>query len=477
MDSVEEFLQENVDCEGDEDPNTAQKIYNVVAKIKKNRMQGRNTVEEILCLSAQWGYTVFYRNRKESNILSDIVVAHLTSIAIVRTWPYVLIMDTTCKTNKYNIPLLEAVGMTPIGKNFTVATAFMCNEQTMTYRWHGSILNDGFWTSQVLYFGVETTNRVERKHSVLKLWLSTCYGDLDTVFLNIDSLIKGQIVEIKTSLEISKLKEKYSAKSNVILTNISNKISHLGLKIWLEIKKASEMVENPENKCLHYIRKLHSLPCACELLGRCQYLLPLQEEDVYIFWRKLEIGVDIPNVHEGDMNSEMRDLTSILEEISTGPISKVQKVRRLIKVMKGRQKTNSTKRDKSYWKHVSIAYRKIGKSRGSGSGSRSTSGSGSSPSPRGRSRSPRCGGIRGRGRSTTVLPLYSNMDCTIGMLFIGFISEQDHFIQLQLRDGCPLSQMQVQWQYHQDVRVSGWAEPYHNWIVDWVMRYRETYPT
>ncbi|KAI5673797.1 hypothetical protein M9H77_14161 [Catharanthus roseus] len=28
---------------------SAQKIYNVVAKIKKNRMQGRNTVEEVLC--------------------------------------------------------------------------------------------------------------------------------------------------------------------------------------------------------------------------------------------------------------------------------------------------------------------------------------------------------------------------------------------------------------------------------------------
>ncbi|KAI5673516.1 hypothetical protein M9H77_13880 [Catharanthus roseus] len=94
----------------------------------RNRIQGRNTVEEILCLSSQRGYTVFHRNREESNVLSDIVVAHPTSIAMIRTWPYVLIMDTTYKMNKYNMPLLEAVGITPIGKNFTVATAFMCNE-------------------------------------------------------------------------------------------------------------------------------------------------------------------------------------------------------------------------------------------------------------------------------------------------------------------------------------------------------------
>ncbi|KAI5677922.1 hypothetical protein M9H77_08872 [Catharanthus roseus] len=50
---------------------SAQKIYNVVAKIKSNRMQGRNIVEEVLRLSAERGYTVFHRNREDSNVLSD----------------------------------------------------------------------------------------------------------------------------------------------------------------------------------------------------------------------------------------------------------------------------------------------------------------------------------------------------------------------------------------------------------------------
>ncbi|KAI5672475.1 hypothetical protein M9H77_12839 [Catharanthus roseus] len=77
------FREENVSC---------------AVRYMKNRMQERNTVEEVLCLSAQRSYTVFYRNCDDSNVLSDIVVAHLTSIQMMRTWPYVLIMDTT-----YNI--------------------------------------------------------------------------------------------------------------------------------------------------------------------------------------------------------------------------------------------------------------------------------------------------------------------------------------------------------------------------------------
>ncbi|KAI5656371.1 hypothetical protein M9H77_25164 [Catharanthus roseus] len=79
---------------------SAQKIYNVVSKIKRNWMQERNTIEEVLYLSTQRGYTIFHRNREESNVLSDIVIAHPTSIAMIRTLSYVLIMDTTYKTNK-----------------------------------------------------------------------------------------------------------------------------------------------------------------------------------------------------------------------------------------------------------------------------------------------------------------------------------------------------------------------------------------
>ncbi|KAI5663492.1 hypothetical protein M9H77_22815 [Catharanthus roseus] len=125
-----EQFRKNVGCAV-----SAKKIYNVVAKIKRNRMQGRNTVEEVLRLSIERGYTVFHRNREDNNVLSNIVVVHPTSIAMIRTWPYVLIMDTTYKTNKYNMPLLECVGMTPTGKNFTVATTFICLDISSILFW------------------------------------------------------------------------------------------------------------------------------------------------------------------------------------------------------------------------------------------------------------------------------------------------------------------------------------------------------
>ncbi|KAI5654708.1 hypothetical protein M9H77_31895 [Catharanthus roseus] len=179
------------------------KIYNVVAKIKRDRMQGRNTVEEVLCLSAERGYTVFYRNGEDSNVLSDIVVAHPTSIAMRRTWPYVLIMDTTYKMNK------ESGLMSVIDDVFSNSYHILCRrhiDQNVLTKLI-EMVKDGeaaqrVWSSQVIHFGVETTNHTESEHSVLKLWLSTRHGDLDTVLLNIDSLIQAQVSEIKYSLEI-----------------------------------------------------------------------------------------------------------------------------------------------------------------------------------------------------------------------------------------------------------------------------------
>ncbi|KAI5671022.1 hypothetical protein M9H77_11386 [Catharanthus roseus] len=289
---------------------------------------GKNTVEEVLRLSVERGYTVFHRNREDSNVLSDIVVAHPTSIAMIRTWLYVLIMDTTYKTNKYNMSLLECVGMTPTGKNFTWQQLLCAMNrerhtdeffnQSSTYILHMLCqMIRGLDISSVAFWGRNNEPGRERTFCV------------EAVAINVSR--QGQIAEIKYTLEISKLKEKYGAKSNPIMKNLSNKISHLGLKkIIDELKKACQMVEEPGSNYLHYLRKSYGLPCACELVNRCQYLIPIQEEDVHIFWRKLEIGYGIPEEHDRDMKSEMRDLTSLLQEISTGPISNVREVRQII---------------------------------------------------------------------------------------------------------------------------------------------------
>ncbi|KAI5652855.1 hypothetical protein M9H77_30042 [Catharanthus roseus] len=244
------------------------------------------------------------------------------------------------------MPLLEVVGMTPTGKNFTAASTFMRNEQATTYRWVIQQIKHLYFSNTMSTKNQEdvcetmskTTNQAESGHSVLKLWLSICHGDLDTVFLNIDSLIEGQIADIKASLEFSKTKEKRNAKSN------------------------------------HIFYILH---------------------DINAFWKTLEIGGPHSSAQQQDTDSEMHSLTDLLHQISTGPISKVREMRRLAKGVLnpvlpedlGVTLTSPPEIQKS-----------SGSVSGSGTVSRSLSGSGSGLGSRGRGRLPRAPRERGRGR-------------------------------------------------------------------------------
>ncbi|KAI5677445.1 hypothetical protein M9H77_08395 [Catharanthus roseus] len=319
-------------------------------------------------------------NFEDNNVLSDIVVAHPTSIEMMRTWSYVLIMNTTYKTNKLrlmdgffnrlSIYTFQIICQQRIKKMFVFMsqrrhidqnllaklTELTKDEEVASQFVNGSrkkLLNEideqeylrkldtlqtkgksrpnllhylfntwlnpfthkfvRCWTKSVMHFGVETTNRAESEHSVLKLWLSTCHGDLHIVFLNIDSLIDGQIADIKASLEFSKTKEKFNAKDNQILKM---------------------------------------------LVG------------IEAFWKTLEIGICHPSTRQQDMDSEMHSLTDLFHQISTEPISKVREMRHLAKgvlspvlpegsgvtltsplevaITKERKKMNSTKRDKSH---------------------------------------------------------------------------------------------------------------------------------
>ncbi|KAI5676435.1 hypothetical protein M9H77_07385 [Catharanthus roseus] len=105
---MESLLEKNLDC-----AMSKQTIYNVRTKMKKKRIEGRNMVEEVLHQCNKQGYRCYWRNCKENNILSDIVVAHSVSILIIRTWLFVLIMKTRYKTNKIHIDQNIVGNLTP----------------------------------------------------------------------------------------------------------------------------------------------------------------------------------------------------------------------------------------------------------------------------------------------------------------------------------------------------------------------------
>ena len=67
---------------------------------------------------------------------------------LLNSFNIVFLMDSTYKTNKYRLPLLEIVGVTSTGLTFSAAFAFLSSEKQNNFIWALERLRGLFMTSE-----------------------------------------------------------------------------------------------------------------------------------------------------------------------------------------------------------------------------------------------------------------------------------------------------------------------------------------
>ena len=75
------------------------------------------------------------RVHESSRVVSDIFWTHPDSLKLLNAFSNVLLMDTTYKTNKYRLPLLEVVGVTSTGLTFSAAFVLMATKRQNNFIW------------------------------------------------------------------------------------------------------------------------------------------------------------------------------------------------------------------------------------------------------------------------------------------------------------------------------------------------------
>ncbi|TYG95711.1 hypothetical protein ES288_A11G289900v1 [Gossypium darwinii] len=95
--------------------------------------QDENNVLMLLLNDKQF-FTEFSENNI-SNELENLFFIHPRSLDIWHAFQYVLIVDETYKTNKYDLPFVQIVGVTSTNKTFSIAFAFIINEKEENYNW------------------------------------------------------------------------------------------------------------------------------------------------------------------------------------------------------------------------------------------------------------------------------------------------------------------------------------------------------
>ncbi|XP_021717947.1 PKS-NRPS hybrid synthetase CHGG_01239-like [Chenopodium quinoa] len=109
-------------------------VYNCRSNIRMERFEGREVVHQVLHLARQRKYLTWVMT-DSNNVLQYAFMAHPIMTNLLRTYPYVIGMDSTYKKNRYGMPFFEIVGVTPTNQNFLVTYAFMRSESEESYRW------------------------------------------------------------------------------------------------------------------------------------------------------------------------------------------------------------------------------------------------------------------------------------------------------------------------------------------------------
>ncbi|XP_074318213.1 protein FAR-RED IMPAIRED RESPONSE 1-like [Silene latifolia] len=114
-------------------PNRRQ-IYNRSQKVRAEERDGRNPAQQMLALAVQHKYVHYWVTDRETEELTHVFMAHREAVKMFRSYYYVVIIDSTYKTNLYGLPLVEMVGVIPVGKTFVIAYALVTHESEDGYR-------------------------------------------------------------------------------------------------------------------------------------------------------------------------------------------------------------------------------------------------------------------------------------------------------------------------------------------------------
>lgn len=111
----------------------ASDINNLRAKLNREFLNGRTPIQALLMELPSNGDWMFRTELDEAGHPLVLFAMHKTSLEMLKRYPWVLSMDCTYKTNRYNMSLLDIIGFTCTGTSTYLGWAFVNDEREETY--------------------------------------------------------------------------------------------------------------------------------------------------------------------------------------------------------------------------------------------------------------------------------------------------------------------------------------------------------
>ncbi|KAK6207460.1 hypothetical protein QIS74_00794 [Colletotrichum tabaci] len=138
---------------------TVRDILNLLAVHRRDQLGGKTPIEWLFA-QLEDSSKYWYRHKQDAKgHVTSLFIAPLSAIAMLRQHPDVLLMDSTYKTNRFNLPLFNVCGTTANNFAFQVASCFLSAEKEDNYRWAIAVLVELLYEHDIQLPQVTCTDR------------------------------------------------------------------------------------------------------------------------------------------------------------------------------------------------------------------------------------------------------------------------------------------------------------------------------
>ncbi|KAH1249944.1 PKS-NRPS hybrid synthetase [Glycine max] len=113
---------------------TIKQIYNARSAFRSTIRGSDLEMQHLMKLLERDQY-IYWHKIKDEDVVCDIFWCHSDSVKLVNACNLVFLIDNTYKTNRYRLPLLDFVGMTPTGMTFSAGFAYVEGERINNLVW------------------------------------------------------------------------------------------------------------------------------------------------------------------------------------------------------------------------------------------------------------------------------------------------------------------------------------------------------
>ena len=106
---------------------TIKQIYNARSAYRSS-IRGSDTKMQYLIKFLERDQYIHWHRLKDEDMVRDIFWCHPNAVKLVNTCNLVFLIDSTYKTNRYKLPLLDFVGVTQTGMTFSASFAYLEGE-------------------------------------------------------------------------------------------------------------------------------------------------------------------------------------------------------------------------------------------------------------------------------------------------------------------------------------------------------------